>query len=41
MDFKSLHYVLAVARTKSISKAAQELGISQPSLTHVVEFGQP
>ncbi|MCC8165630.1 MAG: LysR family transcriptional regulator, partial [Planctomycetes bacterium] len=34
MDFKSLHYVMAVAENGSISSAAKKLGISQPSLTN-------
>lgn len=37
MDFKSLNYVLAVAQTGSISKAAQNLGISQPSLSRYIK----
>jgi molybdate transport repressor ModE-like protein len=37
MDFKSLNYVLAVARTGSISKAAKNLGISQPSLSRYIQ----
>lgn len=34
MDFKALHYVIAVAENGSISSAAKKLGISQPSLTN-------
>lgn len=34
MDFKPLHYVLAIAEKRSISAAARQLGISQPSLTN-------
>lgn len=37
MDFKSLNYVLAVTRTGSISQAAEELGISQPSLSRYIQ----
>jgi Transcriptional regulator len=33
MDFKALHYVIAVAENGSVSAAARKLGISQPSLT--------
>lgn len=34
LDFKPLHYVIAVAENGSISSAAKKLGISQPSLTN-------
>lgn len=37
MDFKSLEYVLAVAKIGSISQAATELGISQPSLSRYIQ----
>lgn len=33
MDFKELQYVLSIAKNNSISKAAKELYISQPSLS--------
>ncbi|MCD8140848.1 MAG: LysR family transcriptional regulator [Planctomycetaceae bacterium] len=46
MDFKALHYVIAVAENGSISSAAKKLGISQPSLTNYLhrvadELGAP
>lgn len=37
IDFKSLRYVLAVAEIGSISGAAKELGISQPSLSKYLQ----
>ena len=37
MDFKELQYVLAIARNNSISKAAKELYISQPSLSKYLQ----
>lgn len=36
-DFKSLHYVLALAESRSISMAAKRLGISQPSLSRYIQ----
>lgn len=36
MDFKALHYIIAVAENGSVSAAAKKLGISQPSLTTYV-----
>jgi DNA-binding transcriptional LysR family regulator len=37
MDFKSLYYVLAVADKRTISGAAKDLGISQPSLSKYLQ----
>lgn len=37
MDFKSLYYPLAVAKYKSISQAAKELNIKQPSLSKCIQ----
>lgn len=37
MDFKELQYVLAIAKNNSISKAAKELYISQPSLSKYLQ----
>jgi DNA-binding transcriptional LysR family regulator len=37
MDFKELQYVLAIAKNNSISKAARELYISQPSLSKYLQ----
>ncbi len=37
MDFKSLHYVLAVAERGGISSAAKALGIAQPSLSKYLQ----
>lgn len=37
LDFKSLHYVLTVAESNSISIAAKRLGISQPSLSRYIQ----
>lgn len=34
MDFKELLYVLKIAETKNITRAAEELFISQPALSH-------
>lgn len=34
MDFKALHYVIAIAENGSLSAAARKLGITQPSLTN-------
>ena len=36
MDFKELHYVMAIAKYKNVSKAAEALGISQPSLSKYI-----
>lgn len=36
MDFKQLRYILKVAETKNITKAAGELFITQPALSHYV-----
>ena len=46
MDFRALHYVIAVAENGGISAAAKKLGISQPSLTTYIanlsqKFGVP
>ena len=37
MDFKDLSYVLAVARFQNITKAANSLYISQPTLTKFLQ----
>ncbi|HEX3011408.1 MAG TPA: LysR family transcriptional regulator, partial [Syntrophomonadaceae bacterium] len=37
MDFKELQYVLSIAKNNSISKAAKELYISQPSLSKYLQ----
>jgi len=37
MDFKSLHYPLAVAEHKSVSIAAEKLNIKQPSLSKYIK----
>lgn len=37
MDFKSLHYIIAIAENGGISAAARKLGISQPSLSKFVQ----
>jgi len=37
MDFKELEYVLSIAKNNSISKAAKELYISQPSLSKYLQ----
>lgn len=37
MDFKELQYVLSIAKNNSISKAARELYISQPSLSKYLQ----
>ncbi len=37
MDFKELEYVLSIAKNNSISKAARELYISQPSLSKYLQ----
>ena len=44
MDFKQLQYILKIAETKNVTKAAEELFISQPALSHYLfkveeEFG--
>lgn len=36
MDFRQLHYITTVAEFKSITKAANALYISQPSLSHFI-----
>lgn len=36
MDYRTLRYILAVAQERSISRAAQTLHISQPSLSHCI-----
>ena len=36
MDFKQLRYILKVAETRNITKAAGELFISQPALSHYI-----
>ena len=40
-DLKSFTYVLAVAECKSISKAAELLYISQPSLSRFISSLEP
>lgn len=37
MNFKQLEYLVKVAQTQSITKAAEELYISQPSLSHAIK----
>lgn len=37
MDFKELQYILSIAKNNSISKAAKELYISQPSLSKYLQ----
>ena len=37
MDFKELQYILCIAKNNSISKAAKELYISQPSLSKYLQ----
>lgn len=46
MDFRELQYILAIAKTQSVTKAAGELFVSQPTLSKFVqnlerELGQP
>ena len=46
MDFREMTYVIAIARHQSVSKAANELYVSQPTLSKFVqnlekELGQP
>lgn len=46
MQFRELEYVLAIARTHSIGKAANELNVSQPTISKFVQnieglLGQP
>lgn len=46
MDFRELQYVVTIAKHQSVSKAAQELYVSQPTLSKFVqnlekELGQP
>ena len=46
MDFRELQYIAAIARHQNISKAARELGVSQPTLSKFVQaaerqLGQP
>lgn len=36
MDYRTLRYILAAAQEQNISKAAQKLFISQPSLSHYI-----
>ncbi len=36
MDSKKLKYIITISEHKSISKAASELFISQPSLSNIV-----
>ena len=36
MDFRELYYITMIADCQSITKAAQKLYISQPSLSHLV-----
>ena len=36
MDYRTLQYILVVAEERNISKAAQRLHISQPSLSHCI-----
>lgn len=36
MDYRSLRYIITVAEEKNISKAAQKLYLSQPSLSHCI-----
>ena len=33
MEFRDLEYVSAIARCQSVTRAAEELGITQPSLS--------
>lgn len=46
MDFRELRYIIAIAKTQSVTKAASELFVSQPTLSKFVqnlekELGQP
>lgn len=36
MDFKQLRYILKVAETKNVTRAAEELFITQPALSHYI-----
>jgi DNA-binding transcriptional LysR family regulator len=36
MDYRTLHYIITVAEEGNISKAAQKLHLSQPSLSHCI-----
>ena len=38
MEFRDLHYLLAIAQAKSISKAAQGLFMSQSSLSQALRL---
>ena len=41
MDFKQLHSFISVVRCRSFTEAAEELGISQPTIsTHIRIFGR-
>lgn len=37
MDFKELHYIIALARYQNVTKAAESLYIGQPTLTKYVQ----
>ena len=37
MDIKNLKYFVGVARCGSINKAAKEMFISQPQLSHIIQ----
>lgn len=37
MDFREMTYVIAIARHQSVSKAANELYVSQPTLSKFVQ----
>ena len=37
MTLTQLHYIITIAQTKSLNKAAEQLFVSQPSLTSAVK----